>query len=131
MTNGNSFEESIKNLAIVDAASSVIPGKVVDNITSTFSKAISSDLTSKTSATLTKETINSMKKLHSNINSTSFQIGSSAIADYLGGYIGGQINNINNTEDEIYPKQHPSFQLNDNITLLNDATKVNKILIYE
>jgi hypothetical protein len=69
---------------IVDAVSSVIPGKIVDDFTSAISKAISSDLTSKTSATLTKESINSMKKLHSDINSTGFQIGSNAIMDYWG-----------------------------------------------
>lgn len=116
---------------IVDAVSSFIPGKIVDDFTSALSKAISSDLTSKASATLTKESINSMKKLHSDINSTGFQIGSNAIMDYWGGYLGGSINNINKPENEMYSVPRSSSQLNDNITLPNDATRVNKIFIYE
>ena len=75
--------KSITNTAI-DAVSSVIPGKVVDNVTSGFNKSVTFDLGSSAAATLTKETKSSMKQAQATVNSTAVQTGTNTIADYTG-----------------------------------------------
>ncbi len=78
--------------SIVDAAASVLPGKAADSVISTANKAISSDLTSKSAATMTKETKNMLKSVQTTVNSESVKTGANAAADYTGGVVGGQIN---------------------------------------
>ena len=117
-------EKSITNAAI-DAVSSVVPGKVVDNVTSGFNKAVSSDLGSSAAATLTKETKSSMKQAQTMVNSTAVQTGANAVADYMGGMIGGQANNEIGTGSTT----RISVPLKDPIVQQNDATRVQRPII--
>ena len=80
--------------AVVDALTSVIPGKTVNGTTSNFNKAISGDLSSSTSAILTNETKSTMKQVQSTVNSTGFQTGANAVAEYTGKTVGGKTNGI-------------------------------------
>lgn len=84
-------EKSLGNVAI-DVASSVIPGKIVDGVTSSFNKAITSDLTATSAATMTKETKSILSQTQTTVNSTTVQTGIGAVSDYTGGIIGGQAN---------------------------------------
>ena len=102
---------------IIDAAFSYIPGKAVDNLTSGFNKAIDSDLSSSVAATLTKETKTSMRQAQSVVNGESFQGIANGVADYVGGFIGGQANEIIDTSS-------PS------VAQPNDATRVQRNSIY-
>jgi hypothetical protein len=117
--------KSITNAAI-DAVSSVVPGKVVDNVTSGFNKAVSSDLGSSAAATLTKETKSSLKQAQATVNSTAFQTGANAVADYTGGMIGEQakkaIETGSTTRISTPLKDDPVVQQ-------NDATRVQRPII--
>ena len=86
-------EKSVMN-TIIDATASVLPGKAVDGATSSFNKAVSTDLSSKTAATLTNETKSSLKQAVSTVNSTGFQTGAKETANYVGKTTGGQANTI-------------------------------------
>ncbi len=117
--------KSITN-ATIDAVSSVVPGKVVDNLSSSFNKAINSDLSSNAAAALKKETKSSMRQAQATVNSTSVQTGVNAVADYVGGLIGGQTNEaVNNSKSKsnflTLPKPSTS--------LPNDATRVQNNFI--
>ncbi|NLB67668.1 MAG: RHS repeat-associated core domain-containing protein [Bacteroidales bacterium] len=116
--------KSITNAAI-DAVSSVVPGKVVDNVTSGFNKAVSSDLGSSAAATLTKETKSSMKQAQAMVNSTAVQTGANAVADYMGGMIGGQANEAIGTGSTT----RISTPLKDSLVQQNDATRVQRPII--
>ncbi|MDI9604174.1 MAG: RHS repeat-associated core domain-containing protein, partial [Bacteroidota bacterium] len=116
--------KSITNAAI-DAVSSVVPGKVVDNVTSGFNKAVSSDLGSSAAATLTKETKSSMKQAQATVNSTAVQTGANAVADYTGGMIGGQANKAIGTGSTT----RISTPLKDPVVQQNDATRVQRPII--
>ena len=115
-------EKSITN-AIIDAAASVLPGKVIDGATSGFNKAISSDLSSNTAAILTNETKSTMKQIQSTVNSTSFQTGASATAEYSGKTVGGQINNMLGTGG--------SGGSNKGSFAPSDATQIKKPIVLE
>ncbi|MPM39692.1 hypothetical protein SDC9_86326 [bioreactor metagenome] len=113
--------KSITN-ATIDAVSSVVPGKVVDNATSGFNKAVSSDIGSSAAATLTKETKSSLKQAQATINSTTVQTGANATASYTGGVVGGQANKAigtGSTTRVLNPLKDPIVQP-------NDATRVQK-----
>jgi RHS repeat-associated protein len=113
--------KSITSTAI-DALSSVVPGKVVENVTSSFNKAVSSDLGSNAAATLTKETKSSLKQVQVTVNSTAVQTGANAAADYVGKIVGGQANKVTAISSAInvsVPSKAPLVQP-------NDATRVQQ-----
>jgi RHS repeat-associated protein len=116
--------KSVANTAI-DAASSVVPGKAVDNVTSSFNKAVSSDLSSNAAATLTKETKSALKQAESVVNSTGVQAGANAAADYVGGVVGGQANKAMSTSSTT----KISAPSNAPIVQQNDAIRVQKTII--
>jgi len=76
----------------VDAATAVIPGKVVDAATSKFTTAVTTDLTSKSASILTKETKASMKEAVKTVNGNKVQTVANGAVDYVGGVVGGQTN---------------------------------------
>ena len=84
-------EKTIINAAI-DISSSVLPGKAVDGITSGFNKAVTSDLTATSAATMTKGTKSGLKQIQSIVNSTGFQAGANAVGSFISGLAGGQAN---------------------------------------
>lgn len=86
-------------------------------MTSGFNKAIDSDLSSSVAATLTKETKTSMRQAQSVVNGENFQGIANGVADYVGGFIGGQANEIIDTSS-------PS------VAQPNDATHVQRNSIY-
>ncbi|RGN32270.1 RHS repeat-associated core domain-containing protein, partial [Bacteroides oleiciplenus] len=118
-------DKPISKVAI-DAIASFIPGKVVDNVTSGFNKAVGSDLSSSTAATLTKETKSSMKQAQSVVNSTGFQAGANAAADYIGGVVGGQTNKVTSNNSSI----GISAPTRSSIVQPNDAIRIQKNIIY-
>ncbi len=75
----------------VDAAASLIPGKVVDNATSSITKAVAGDLGSNAAATMTKATKTELRNMSEMVNSAGFQGAAKAAADYTGGVVGGQV----------------------------------------
>ena len=84
-------EKAIINAAI-DISSSILPGKVIDGITSGFNKAVVSDLSATSAATMTKGTKSGLKQIQSIVNSTSFQTGVNAVGSFVSGLVGGQAN---------------------------------------
>ena len=84
-------EKAIINAAI-DISSSILPGKVIDGITSGFNKAVASDLSATSAATMTKGTKSGLKQIQSIVNSTSFQTGVNAVGSFVSGLVGGQAN---------------------------------------
>lgn len=97
----------------------------MDNVTSGFNKAVSSDLGSSAAATLTKETKSSMKQAQTMVNSTAVQTGANAVADYMGGMIGGQANNEIGTGSTT----RISPPIKDPVIQQNDATRVQRPII--
>ena len=116
-------EKSVTN-AVVDAAASVLPGKVVDGVTSGFNKAISGDLSSNTAAILTNETKSTMQQVQSAINSTGVQTGANATAEYTGKTVGGQSNNMLGTSGSGGGSNQGSFAP-------PDATQIKKPILLE
>ena len=86
-------------------------------MTSGFNKAIDSDLSSSVAATLTKETKTKMMEGQWDIIGYNFQGIANGVADYVGGFIGGQANEIIDTSS-------PS------VAQPNDATHVQRNSIY-
>ena len=80
--------------AALDAAASLVPGKVARGVTSGLEKAIVSDLSSKASATLSKEIKSSLMQMQTIVNSDGFQIGTNVIANFTAGLINGQLSAI-------------------------------------
>ena len=80
--------------AALDAAASLVPGKVARGVTSGLEKAIVSDLSSKASATLSKEIKSSLMQMQTIFNSDGFQIGTNVIANFTAGLINGQLSAI-------------------------------------
>lgn len=78
--------------AAIDAAVSVVPGKILKKSTSSLDKAITTDLGSKTAAILTKETKTTLKQVQATITGENFQFGANTAADFTGSIIGGQTN---------------------------------------
>ncbi|MFR2069169.1 MAG: RHS repeat domain-containing protein [Bacteroides nordii] len=96
-------EKTIVNSA-VDISSSVLSGKAVDGIISGFNKAVTSDLTATSAATMTKGTLSGLRQAQSLVNSTGFQIGVNAIGSFIGGMAGGQANiSLNNLRGNLKP----------------------------
>ena len=79
---------------IYAAAASILPAKAVNGLTSSFNKAVSSDLSSSTAAILTNETKSSLRQAVSTVNSMGFQTGVNVAADFTGKMIGGQVKAI-------------------------------------
>ena len=80
--------------AALDAAASLVLGKVARGVTSGLEKAIVSDLSSKASATLSKEIKSSLMQMQTIVNSDGFQIGTNVIANFTAGLINGQLSAI-------------------------------------
>ncbi|MDL2213711.1 hypothetical protein LJC29_07060, partial [Bacteroides sp. OttesenSCG-928-N06] len=96
--------------AAVDAFSSIVPGKVVDEVTSNFNKAIASDLAAG-SATMSKGMKSSLSQAEAVVNSSNVQTGANAVMDFAGGIIGGQMNESieANTTRSFLPPPNSSF----------------------
>lgn len=96
-------EKAVLNAAI-DISSSVLPGKTIGGVTSEFNKAVTSDLTATSAATMTKGTKSGLKQAQSIVNSTGFQTGANAVGDFIGGVVGGTVNaTVNNSEGNLKP----------------------------
>lgn len=94
--------------------------KSLDNLTLGFNEAVTSDLSATASATLTKETKSSLKQAQTTINSTGFQTGANAVADYTGGVVGGQANKIVGST----PTANASILVKDPMVQPNDITRL-------
>ncbi len=104
------------NNATIDTVSSVVLRKVVNNVTSGINKAISSDLGSSTAVILIKETKSTLKQIQVTASSTVIQTGANAVADYVGGVVGGQVNEvvgISSTPRVPAPLKDSNVQLNE------------------
>ena len=78
--------------SITDAAASTLPEMGGDKLIKEFDKAISSDLSSKGAATLTKETKAVMRDAQQLVNSEKFKMGAEALESVVGGTAGKGIN---------------------------------------
>ena len=116
--------KSITNAAI-NAIFSIVPGKVVENITSGFNKAVTSNLGSSVASTLTKETKSSMRQAQAMANSITVQTGANAVADYTGGMVSGQINK----EVGTFSTARVSTPLKGPVVQQNDATRVQRQIL--
>jgi RHS repeat-associated protein len=116
-------DKSVMNAAI-DVASSVLPGKAVDGLTSSFNKIVTSDLTAASAATMTKETKSGLKQVQAKVNSTAVQTAANSVAEYTGKLIGGQANKSIATSNIV------SAPSKDPIVQQSDATRVQQCPIY-
>lgn len=106
--------DKLYTAAAIDVVSSVLPGKTVDGVTSAFNKAVTSDLTATSAATMTKGTKSGLKQVQSVVNSANVQTGANAATDFISGLIGGQINksmqnsaeNAINATVPLFPELH-------------------------
>ena len=88
----NGGSKSASSFAI-DLAATIVPGKVVDNVSSGLSKAIKKDLASNASATLSKEAKASMKHTKDVIDDKGIP-GFKGFADFSAGLISGQAKKV-------------------------------------
>ena len=87
-------EEAVgDNGGVLDLAATIVPGKVVDNVSSGLSKAIKKDLASNASATLSKEAKASMKHKKDVIDDKGIP-GFKGFADFSAGLISGQVKKV-------------------------------------
>ena len=90
--------------AVVDMVSSKVSDKFVDGATVGFNKAISEDLSSKSAATMTKETKAGLKQIRKVINSEEVQTTVSAVTGFvtssLGEFVKGQVT-VSYLDDEL------------------------------
>ena len=110
--------------ATIDAAASILPGKAVDGVTSSFNKAVSSDLSSNTAATLTKGAKETLKQTQTTLNGEVVQTVLNEAASYTGGIVGGQLNRDLNTNN----RDFSTSKANQNIVHPVDATRVQRPL---
>ena len=110
--NGKSVEQ-----AVVDVATSILPGKATEQVTTAFNKAVSSDVASKTATNKVKA---SLQEANNFVNSSSFQTGADALSGYVGGLIGGQLN-----ESISSNPQHQKNQHEDVFIQKKDVTQIN------
>jgi len=114
---------------VIDAAAAILPGKAIDGITSTFNKAVTSDLTVAAAATLTKETKSGLRQAQALANSTTAQTSAKAIADFIGKTIGDQMKASITTTDNttIIPKIGPDLNISP-VIQPSDATRLQQLI---
>lgn len=113
MVNGQGLGEAMSNIDYTNVGASFVTSALTisgmsnaakDALTSGFNKAVASDLTATSVATMTNETKFGLKQAQSIVNSTSFQTGVNAAGDFVGGLIGGQVStSVNSTGGNIKP----------------------------
>lgn len=112
--------------SIIDVSMSILPGKVVDDVTCSFTNAVKQDLSSSTAATLSKHTKNTLNQAVQTVNSEHFQTGLNAVADYSGGILGGALNSV---QTQSSPQTYIQINTKTDLTQPVDALRVDKSIL--